>query len=67
MRNIPHETGKIKYGMQKKPHMAPVMFFSCQSCLTFRDPMDCSTPGLPIPHHLLEFAQVHIDCISDAI
>ena len=29
--------------------------------------MDCSTPGLPVPHHLLEFAQVHVHCISDAI
>ena len=24
-------------------------------------------PGLPVPHHLLEFAQVHAHCISDAI
>ena len=22
--------------------------------------MDCSTPGLPVPHHLPEFAQVHV-------
>ena len=22
-------------------------------------PMDCSTPGLPVPHHIVEFAQVH--------
>ena len=29
-------------------------------CLTLCDPMDCSTPGLPVPHHLLEFAQVHV-------
>ena len=29
--------------------------------------MDCSTPGLPVPHHLLEFAQVHVHLISDAI
>ena len=29
--------------------------------------MDCSTPGLPVPHHLLKFAQVHVHCISDAI
>ena len=27
----------------------------------------CSTPGLPVPHHLLEFAQVHVHCFSDAI
>jgi len=29
--------------------------------------MDCNTPGLPVPHHLLEFAQVHVHCIGDAI
>ena len=28
--------------------------------------MDCSTPGFPIPHHLLEFAQVHVHWISDS-
>ena len=31
------------------------------------DLMDCSTLGLPVPHHLPEFAQVHVHCISDAI
>ena len=30
-----------------------------QSCLTLYDPMDCSTPGLPVLHHLPEFAQTH--------
>ena len=29
--------------------------------------MDCSTPGLPVPHHLLEFTQIHMHYISDAI
>ena len=29
-----------------------------QSCLTLCDPMNCSTPGLPIHHHLLEFTQL---------
>ena len=38
-----------------------------QSCLTLREPMDCSMPGLPVPHHLPEFAQVHAHCIGDAI
>ena len=38
-----------------------------QSCPTLCDPTDCSTPGLPAPHHLLKFAQVHIHCIGDAI
>ena len=38
-----------------------------RSRLTFCDPMDCSTPGFSVPHHLLEFAQVHVHWISDAI
>ena len=29
--------------------------------------MDCSIPGLPVPHHLLKFAQVHVHYIGDAI
>ena len=38
-----------------------------QSCPTLCDPKDCSMPGLPVPHHLPEFAQVHVHCIGDAI
>ena len=30
-------------------------------------PMDCSMPGLPVPHHLPEFAQLHVHCISEAV
>ena len=30
-------------------------------------PMECSMQGLPVPHHLPEFAKVHIHCIGDAI
>ena len=29
--------------------------------------MNCSTPDLPVLHHLLEFAQVQVHCISDAM
>ena len=29
-------------------------------CLTLCDPMDCSTPGFTVLHHLPEFAQTHI-------
>ena len=29
--------------------------------------MDCSMPGLPVPHHLPEFTQVHVHCIGDTI
>ena len=31
------------------------------------DSMDCNMPGLPVLHYLLEFAQVHIHWIDDAI
>ena len=30
-----------------------------KSCLNFWDPMDCSTPGFPVLHHLPELAQIH--------
>ena len=38
-----------------------------QSCLTLCNPIDCSTPGFPVPHHLPKFALVHAHCISDTI
>ena len=38
-----------------------------QLCLTLCDPMDCSTPGLPVHHQLLEFTQIHVHRIGDAI
>ena len=38
-----------------------------KSCLTLCDPMDCRMAGLPVPHHLQEFDQVHVHCIGDAI
>ena len=31
-----------------------------QLCLTLCDPMDCSTPGFPVFHHLPELAQTHV-------
>ena len=38
-----------------------------QLCLTLCDPMDCSTPGFPVHHQLLELAQTHIHRVRDAI
>ena len=57
---------KGKYTQQPTQHL----WFCCsvaQSCPTLCGPMDCSMPDLPILHHLLEFAQIHIHCIGDAI
>ena len=37
------------------------------SCLTLCNPMNCSTSGLPVHHHLPEFTQTHIHWVSDVI
>ena len=34
-----------------------------QLCPTLCDPMGCSTPGFPVPHHLPKYAQVHVHCM----
>ena len=40
---------------------ASVQFSSvAQSYPTLCDPMDCSTPGLPVHHQLLESTQTHV-------
>ena len=38
-----------------------------QSCPTLCDPMNCSTPVLPVHHQLPEFTQTHVHWVSDAI
>ena len=38
-----------------------------QACLTSCDPMDCSMPGLPVHHQLLEFTQTHVQRVGDAM
>ena len=38
-----------------------------QSCLTLCDPMDCSMPGFPVYHQLLELAQTHVHRVGDVI
>ena len=38
-----------------------------QSCPTLCDPMNRSTPGLPVHHQLPEFTQTHVHWVSDAI
>ena len=45
-----------------------VQFISvAQSYLTLCDPMNCSTPGLPVQHQLPEPTQTHVHWVSDAI
>ena len=50
------------------PNPQTVQFSSvAQSCPTLCDPMDCSTPGLPVHHQLPEFTQTHVHRVGDAI
>ena len=48
--------------------MIGVQFSSVpQSCPARCNPMDCSTPGLPVHHQLPEFTQTHVHRVGDAI
>ena len=38
-----------------------------QLCPTLCNLMDCSTPGFPVHHQLLKFAQTHVHWVNDAI
>ena len=49
-------------------HLSSYQFSSAaQSCPTLCNPMNCSTPGLPVHHQLLEFTQTHVHRVGDAI
>ena len=76
--NIPFQKGSLKC-LLLYPHC---LLFLCstfptyrsdeirsvaQSCPTLCDPMNCSTPGLPVHHQLPEFTQTHVHRVNDAI
>ena len=43
------------------------LFKVARSSLSLCNPMDCSTPGLPVHHQLPEFTQTHVHSVGDAI
>ena len=48
--------------------LSSVQFSSvAQSCLSLCDPMNHSTPGLPVHHQLPEFTQTHVHRVGDTI
>ena len=47
--------------------MNTFQFSSAQLCPTLCDPMDCSTPGLPVHHQLPELTKTHFHGVGDAI
>ena len=57
-----------KVGLKPNPTQPSVQFSSvAQWCLTLCDPLNHSTPGLPVHHHFPEFTQIHVHRVSDAI
>ena len=49
------------------PHPSVQFSSVAQSCPTLCSPMDCSMPGFPVLHYLLEFAQTHVHWGGDTI
>ena len=59
---------KIKRSVLERQLCLSVQFSSVtQSCPTLCDPVDRSTPGLPVHHQLPEFTQTHVHWVGDAI
>ena len=58
----------VSQGSLSRVQLSWVEFSSvAQSCPTLWDPMNCSTPGLPVHHQLPEFIQTHVHQVGDAI
>ena len=59
---------KVAYSYTSYSLRVSVQFSSvAQSCLTLCDPVNRSTPGLPVHHQLPEFTQTHAHQVGDAI
>ena len=58
---------KILHAAPKTWHSSVQFSSVAQSCPTLRDPMDCTTPGLPVHRQLPEFTQTHVHSVGDAI
>ena len=62
--------GHIGYipSVNQSTHGSSAQFSSVtQSCPTLCDPMNHSTPGLPVHHQLPKFTQTHVHQVRDAI
>ena len=57
------------YVSRKEQYRKESVQFSsaAQLCLTLCDPMNCSTPGLPVHYKLPEFTQTHVHRVGDVI
>ena len=60
--NIEWQNGSLQVSFFYQLHKLHRLLLCCsvaRSCPTLCDPMDCSTPGLPVHHQLPEFTQTH--------
>ena len=70
---LPHpSSSEMATGSRRLHHplhpISSVQFSSVtQSCPTLCNPMDCSTPGLPVHHQLPEFTQTHVTPHKEAL
>ena len=64
-----HQFFSTQLSLQSISHPYSSVKFSsvAQSCPTLCDPMNYSTPGLPVHHQLPEFTQTHVHRVGDAI
>ena len=67
-----HRTGKGQFSFQSQRKVMPKnaqdqIRSVAQSCPTLCDPVNPSTPGLPVYHQLPEFTQTHVHQVGDAI
>ena len=53
----------IEVGKATRPFSSVQLLSHVRLC----DPMDCSIPGFPVHHHLLELTQTHVHWVSDTI
>ena len=56
-----------KWTLKILPSRIWSLFSVSKSCSTICDPMDCSTPGSSVLFYLMEFAQIHVYQVSDAV
>ena len=62
------DSGFVTYNLVSEK----ILKFGCccsvaKLCPTLCNPMNCSTPGFPVLHYFLEFAQTHVHWVDDAI
>ena len=63
------EKAGLKFSIQKKKIMAssPISSVQLLSRVRLCDPVDCSTPALPVRHQLPELTQIHVHRVGNAI